>query len=106
MIDDKAPTWKPHGPDGVPDEATECLVWWQPGTVGEAEHRELLRTLNHLCKAHGYGAVPQFAKWLEELWREGPESVASFEREKRERIQLMQDVQAGVYDDDGEVDDG
>lgn len=67
--------------EGVPDYELDVLVWWPPGSKGEADYRKIVSTLNQLCKEHGYGAVPQLAKWIGELWRE-PELLMKFQQQK------------------------
>ncbi len=68
----------------------DVLVMWPPGTVGEAEERELVATLLQLCVKHGYGRVPQVASQIRDLW-DHPERRTFYEREKHRHLKLLED---------------
>lgn len=52
----------------LPDDLLECLICWPKGTVGCEQERQLLTTLNALCKRFGYGRVYQLVDQINQLW--------------------------------------
>lgn len=66
---DSAPRHRP-GLDGPLTAEQARGVFEATGTlmVSEAE-RQLAEEINRLCIQHGYGMVPQVAKWIEARWR-------------------------------------
>lgn len=81
-------------PDGVNTQTlVDNLIDYPVGTSGHYEMIHLLTRLNELCKRHGYGAVPQYAKWIEEVWRD-PAKVKELNEFMTERREAMVSLSA------------
>ena len=74
--------------DPVKDEDLECLIMWPKGSKGWQNDYQLLRVLNTLCHQRGYGAVPQMASWIEEIWRD-PEKKEYFAQMREQHLKIL-----------------
>lgn len=74
--------------DGPTTDELECLVWWPAGSKGEKEESQLVATLVNLMKKHGFGAVPQLCKQIEDIWR-NPEKVEHYQTLKEEHFKAI-----------------
>ncbi len=85
---------KSHDIAGVADDVLiDSLIDYPLASRGRAEIASLLVTINRLCKAHGYGAVPQYAQMIEVIWRD-PEKAAEFKKmfaDRRAEIEAMEE---------------
>jgi len=72
-------------------EDLQVLNMWPPGTVGETEDSEMIKTLLDLCQKHGFGRVPQVAAEIEDLWRH-PEKRQDYAKRKKSVIKNLLDV--------------
>jgi len=80
-------------------EDLECLIRWPEGTVGCTENMRELSTLLTLMEGHGFGAIPQMARWIEDIWNH-PERIEHYEKQKREHFELMEWPPDKIIDDE------
>lgn len=77
-----------HDIHGVDNETLDCLNGWPEGTRGHAQEQKVIAALNELCKAFGYGRIPQLAAQIEDVWR-NPERVEAYRRCSEELAEQM-----------------
>ena len=79
---------KREWPDAPSFEELECLILWPKGTIGYNNELLAIKTLHNLCKAQGFGRIPQLANCIEEIWRD-PNKVEEYKKLKEEHFKLM-----------------
>lgn len=76
--------------EGVSDELLiEVLGTHPEGTEGWRREVVLIKTVNFLCRQYGYGAVPQLAAWIEDIWR-NPENIQSHRERSLEQREFIE----------------
>ena len=70
------------------DKDLEKMVRWPTGTVGFENELAVYRMLRQLCDDLGYGAIPQMAKQLEDVWRD-PEHLKAILAENKKHFESM-----------------
>jgi len=71
-------------------EELNSLNSWPPNTIGHSNETVLISLLFELCKAHGFGRVPQITAGIEEIWR-NPERVAYYQQQRNQRLDQLKD---------------
>lgn len=75
--------------EGVDDDLLiKTLNTWVEGTIGYNKETLMIRILNALCREYGYGAVPEMAARIEDIWRY-PEKVEQYAKEMAERREFL-----------------